>query len=132
MLETCRTEIAELHAFFQAWFRAELPETDAAFARFGEALAPGFEIVTPSGKRLARDEILTGVRSARGSSDKRIWTRDERVREIADGLYLATYEEWQADGADERGRISTAVLRERSDAPGGVEWVHVHETWLAD
>ena len=32
--DACAREIEALHEFFGLWFRAELPATDAAFARF--------------------------------------------------------------------------------------------------
>jgi hypothetical protein len=46
---------------------------------------------------------------------------------------LCTYEEWQTDrhgDGVETGRLSTVLFREAPDAPGGVAWLHVHETWL--
>jgi hypothetical protein len=31
---------------------------------------------------------------------------------------------------ESRGRLSTALFRERDDTPNGVEWLHVHEVWI--
>lgn len=42
-----------------------------------------------------------------------------------------TYEEWQDTGQGERGRISSVLFRRRERAPNGVEWLHVHETWIS-
>jgi hypothetical protein len=47
-------------------------------------------------------------------------------------LCLVTYEEWQHLSGTASGRISSAWFRARSDTPHGVEWLHVHETWLPD
>ena len=46
-------------------------------------------------------------------------------------ITLVTYEEWQDEGSGERGRISSALFRSRVGTPNGLEWLHVHETWLS-
>lgn len=131
MTESCRREVIDLHAFFQDWFQGDLPATDQAFERFSAALAPGFEFVTTSGGVRTRDETLAGVRGAHASdAETRIWTKNERVTPLADGLHLVVYEEWQVRAGEERARISTAIMRENEEAPGGLEWLHVHETWI--
>ena len=48
---------------------------------------------------------------------------------IIDELALATYEEWQEIDGKINARLSTVLLRAKADAPNGVEWLHVHETW---
>ena len=50
MENSCRSEIEELHQFFQDWFNGVLPETDASFARFAEVMAADFEMVAPNGR----------------------------------------------------------------------------------
>ena len=120
-------EIVALHDFFTQWFRGERPNDDAGFARFPEALAPGFVIVSPTGVLSERDRVLAGVRGAHGS-----WAAADAIRiesvtvrlRTADTI-VATYEEWQRRGGDgERGRLSTVVFDH------ALQWRHVHETWL--
>ncbi|MFT5050045.1 MAG: hypothetical protein ACI8QZ_001439 [Chlamydiales bacterium] len=136
MHESCRAEVVQLHAFFEAWFLGELEQTDEAFERFAVALADEFVMVSPGGVAFSRLEILDRVRGAHGSAAvgsgpaMKVYTRAEQVRTIGDGLFLVTYEEWQAEGGVERGRISSALLRARPGTPNGVEWIHLHETWL--
>ena len=108
-------------------------ESDTAFDRFAHVLGEDFELVSPAGRRMSRADVLAGVRSAYASGTKRIWTKNERVRAVGGDLFLATYEEWQADGDVERGRLSSALLRKadsREEHPNGIEWLHVHETWM--
>lgn len=132
MLESCRREIRELHAFFQGWFRGELEDSDASYARFGDVLASDFEIVSPEGRRTPRRDLVAALRTTHGKDapTARIWTQSERIRPIGDGLWLATYEEWQEQSGSETRRISSALFRGRTDTPNGVEWLHVHETWI--
>lgn len=123
-------EIVALHVFFEEWFRGELPQTEVAFARFGDALGDDFVIVSPTGHLSARDPILSAVYDAHGS-----WPEGNAIRiEAVDvrwrlgGTVLATYEEWQTRDGATTGRLST-VLMSTSSPP---RWLHVHETWLPD
>jgi len=136
MHEACRKEVVELHAFFEAWFLGELPSTDATFERFAGVLAEEFVLVSPAGVGRSRSEVLDGVRSGYGSAgvddapEMKVFTREERARTVGDGLFLVTYEEWQSEDGQERGRVSSALLRAKPGTPNGVEWIHLHETWL--
>ncbi len=133
--EACLREIGELHRFFEAWFAGSVPDDDETYARFADVLAPDFEIIGPDGVRTRRDALLVKLRAAHGSargSGMRIWTRNEESRAFDDRHWIATYEEWQEREEGPRGRTSSAVFRRAKDAPNGLEWVHVHETWLAD
>jgi len=120
------SEVVELHAFFQAWFRGELAADDAAFAPLAQALGPGFVIISPSGTAMSRAAVLDGVRGAHGSwgPDDRIWIDAVTIRHRDAETVVATYEEWQRRGGDERGRVSTVVF-----SADGV-WLHLQETWL--
>jgi hypothetical protein len=79
-----------------------------------------------------RQTLLDRMRGAYGKSQAgaRIWIEDFQLRSVHDGVAVVTYVEWQEVGGQKRGRLSTAVLRARDDARNGVEWLHVHETWL--
>jgi len=129
--ENCRREIEELHDFFCAWFTGTLPESSATFARFESVLDPEFELVTPDGEARGRAELLSGLRALHESRDAgfRIWIQGFRSSAIAEGIQLATYEEWQETAEGRSSRISSAVFRARADCPNGVEWVRVHEIW---
>ncbi len=129
----CAREIEVLHNFFGQWFRAELPATDAAFARFERVLANDFSLIGPDGEEIGRREILERVRSAHGSWREQgfeVWIEDIRPRQAPDGHCLMTYQEWQQGEEATKVRISTVLFRARATAPNGVEWLHLHETWL--
>ncbi|MFB6286773.1 MAG: DUF4440 domain-containing protein [Candidatus Bipolaricaulia bacterium] len=134
MDERCQREIRELHRFFEAWFTGQLPNGDSEFSRLDEALAEGFQIITPDGRRVDKPELLQQVRSAHGAhSDDAfdIEIRNIDVRHVLSPLCLLTYEEWQqhSQGAP-TGRLSSVIFRDVEDAPNGVKWLHVHEVGL--
>jgi hypothetical protein len=127
-----QAEIVELHDFFEGWLGGALPDSDAAFARLPATMAAEFALVSPGGERAEREQLLAQLRAAHGSRPGwRIWIANAALRVAEGGLLLATYEEWQrhADGAV-TGRLSTVLFRERAGAPHGLDWLHVHETWL--
>ena len=59
-----RREVEQLHAFFEAWFKGTLPRTPEAFARFVDVTAPGFHLVTPQGRILAKAKLETMLEGA--------------------------------------------------------------------
>ena len=133
MEDRCRREVVELHRFFQDWFNAELPDDDASFHRFDGVLAEDFEIIGPTGNRTERVGLIPALRSGHGRSAGEsfaIEVRKVRSRAVADGLVLVTYEEHQTTGDQHRGWVSSALFRARQGRPNGVEWLHVHETYL--
>ncbi|CAB1072082.1 hypothetical protein D1AOALGA4SA_1436 [Olavius algarvensis Delta 1 endosymbiont] len=65
-----------------------------------------------------------GVRAASFRIDIRHYT----CRFVFASWCLLTYEEWQYD-CETTARVSRALFRRSSSHPG-VEWVHLHETWL--
>lgn len=128
----CEDEVLDLHRFFQAWFRGEIDAGGEAFARVSDVLAEGFHLIAPDGTMASRSEVLASLRGAHGSKPSDFAIRTERCHFRAGGrsVGVVTFEEWHEEAGERRGRISTAVFHHRADAPQGVEWVHVHETWL--
>ena len=134
MEQRCRREIADLHRFFADWFSGNIPNDTAECDRLDAALADGFQIIPPNGRRVDKPQLLAQVRSAYGShADEGMIIEIEhvQVRLVEPPVCLVTYEEWQrhADGPW-NGRLSSALFRESEDAPTGVEWLHVHEVGL--
>lgn len=132
MHERCEREVVELHRFFGDWFTGRLPLDDDAFARVADALAPDFELVSPRGLRDSRSSILDAIHRAHSGrpADFSVWVQQVRPRWSTGEVCLVTYEEWQSEPTGARGRVSSALFRAEPSAPLGVQWVHLHETWL--
>ena len=124
-------EIVELHQFFQDWYRGN---DDAEFDRFDQALSDGFIIIMPDGRILGRDIIIEAVRGQHDSdSQAELEIRNVRLHEVHDNTAIFTYEEWQGRGGEDmRGRLSSVVFAFDDQAPNGLVWLHVHETWLPE
>ncbi len=130
VLQAGTREITEVHQFFQEWFRGE--STEEALSRFDQALDSGFVIIGPGGQALDRGTILEAVRSRLGADPEAvIEVRNVVLRVETETTAVFTYEEWQRqpDGTM-RGRLSTVVFARETQAPNGLRWRHVHETWL--
>ena len=132
----CRREVIELHRFFQDWMRGDLEPDEESFARFESVCAEGFVFIAPGGQLLDRPEIVDGVRGSHGrwrdDQGARIWIEDVRLHRNLGELAVVTYEEWQEVRGEVRGRLSSVLFRAREGTPNGVEWLHVHETWLPE
>ena len=130
-LATCKAEIEALHAFFVEWYTGTTD--DDAIARLEGALAPDFEMVTPDGTRLDRDSVLENVRGSYERDEPGTFAIEIRNVEVIaqlEGHALVRYEEWQDVDQETTGRVSTILFRDATAAPGGLEWVDLHETWL--
>lgn len=128
----CEAELERLHDCFVEWFTAGADEEE--FDRIADALAPGFEMVTPAGERVGRAAVLDSIRESYGRDGPGTFDIDIRkveLRQEGDSYATVRYEEWQETSEGTTGRVSTALLREDSEAPGGLVWVDLHETWLA-
>lgn len=135
MIEACRREIEELHAFFEGWFEGTLSDDEPTFARVAAALAGDFELISPDGSLRDRKTILASIRDGYGShagerQQFRIEIHDVRPRFVVADTALLTYEEWQTSDGSENRRRSSAWFRRADEAPCGVRWVHLHETAL--
>lgn len=129
LAERGEREITELHQFFQDWYRGS---EAADFQRFDQVLAEGFSIILPDGRILERAVIVDAVRGQHDSdSQAELEIRNVRLHKIHRNTAIFTYEEWQGrQGRSPRGRLSTVVFAGDQQAPNGLVWLHVHETWL--
>ena len=128
-------EIHELHDFFQAWFRGDLPDTDEAFARFAAVMAESMVHINPGGTVAERPALVEAIRKGYGGWQGRgegwkIEIRDVQLRQDLGNALVVTYQEWQFLGEQTRARLTTVVLGKRQDTPNGLEWLHVHEVWM--
>jgi hypothetical protein len=124
-------EIEELHQFFQDWFTGAIPQTETHFARVTAALTPGFILISPNGSLAEYATVIEWLRNGYGTRPGfRLWTDQIAVRQANADLMLVTYREWQQRDQATNARLSSALFQTWADAPNGVQWLHVHETWL--
>ena len=120
-------EIEELHEFLQGYFRGEIEGT----ARFTDVLSTNFRIISPRGNTLDREGIVHAIESSSGSSpDFEIWIED--VEGVVDdqNFVMVEYTECQRVSDKVTKRRTSVLFRKVESLPNGLEWVHVHETWL--
>ncbi|MER9653804.1 hypothetical protein NKJ26_09830 [Mesorhizobium sp. M0152] len=124
-------EVIDLHRFFVGWFvAARADEVD--FSRFERAMGEGFAMVAPDGQVLDRAAVVDHVRSSRATCDDGFAIAIEDIRpgwQSADTI-VVFYVEAQLRAGRHSRRQSSAVFTISSSAPNGVEWRHLHETWL--
>ena len=130
--ENCTREVIALHQFFEDWFKGILADTDENYARLTAVLHPTFHIINPNGTITDYPDLVAGLRQGHGSRpDFRLWVEKVMVRPLSPTLALVTYEEWQEIAGKVTARVSTAVFQQAANTPHNVQWLHVHETWLA-
>ena len=131
--ERCEAEIVELHRFLEEWSNADLPNTDEAFGRFADVIAPSFVIIDPDGEAIEREPIVDAIRGAHGrwrEAPGKIRIEKFRLHQRGGGFALATYEEWHDRAGGSKGRLSSVLFGPNPAAPNGLEWLHLHEVWV--
>lgn len=124
-------EIIGLHRFFVDWFVAARADT-VDFTRFERVMGDGLTMIAPGGEILDRDAVIDHVRSSRATCDEGFAISIEDIRpgwQTEDSI-VVLYVEAQLRGGKHSRRQSSAVFTTSSSAPNGVEWRHLHETWL--
>ena len=127
----CKQEVIELHQFFEDWFSAKLAQTDGNYGRMTVAMNPDFHIVGPDGRMMDYPTLEKGLWAGHNSRPNfKLWVDNVQTRPLSNDIALTTYEEWQEIDGQTTARLSTAVFCKKADAPNGVAWMHVHETWM--
>ena len=127
-------EISRLHQVIEGWTTGELPETEEAFDGFAAALEPSFVIINPGGSMERRDYVVDRFRQrygARGGVGFGIAIAEANVRQTVGDHALVTYHEiWTKEASPAGTILASAWLRGNERTPGGIGWLHLHETWL--
>jgi hypothetical protein len=124
-------EVVDLHRFFVDWFVAARADT-VDFSRFEAVMGESFSMIAPSGQILDRDAVVDHVRESRASCDDGFAISIEDIHpgwQTADTI-VVLYVEAQLRAGRRSRRQSSAVFSTSSSTPNGVEWRHLHETWL--
>ena len=131
LLSRASAEVVDLHRFFVDWFDKRRCEA-ADFSRFERVMGEDFTMVVPTGQLLDRAAVLGYVKASRGTFDGDFAISIEDIRpgwQSGDVIVLTYVEAQQRAGQASRRRSST-IFTVSSSAPNGVEWRHLHETWL--
>ncbi len=126
-------EVREFHEALTGWFSGTLPRTEQGFSGLAGVIAEDFTLISPRGVVDQAAPLLAEIEGVHGvQSGVRFSIRIENCRlRFADGPHcLGTYEEWQEREGVTTARLSTVLFRVRTDRRNGLEWLHLHETWL--
>lgn len=130
--ELAVTEITDLHAFFQSWFRGEIAATESVFSRVEAVWGPSFELIGPDSLLRDASEVVRTTFDEHGRyPDLLIRIKNLVVREIASGsAVIARYEEWHTDGETVDPRLCSAILIRPDPRREQMLWLHIHESDL--
>lgn len=133
--ENCAREAVRLHEVLEAWLLGTMPRTPEAFSEFSSPIAKDFVVISPKGTVTEYAPLIEEFEGLHGQLAGKedafqITVEDFRVLRHLDDKVLATYEEWHVLDGKSSARLSTALFGPREDLPLGVEWLHIHETWL--
>ena len=118
------SEVEELHAFFEAWYRGT---SGVGLERVSAVLASEFELLAPNGDLISRDELLSQLASECGAyPGLRITIHHVGVRTAEGEAAIEYVERHIEDGAIDE-RMCCALLREGKMSPLNVEWVAIYE-----
>lgn len=129
LIAAAQAEVINRHAFFVGWFTGKLP--DAAMEDSARAFAPDMLMIVPDGAMITSDQVVAMLRGARGKRGADFAIKVElREARLLGQTALIVYDEHQViDGAN-TARRSSALFTADADAPEGVVWRHLQETWL--
>jgi hypothetical protein len=133
LIQAALKEVADLHAFFEAWFSGTAANTPAVFSRLETTLAEGFTMVSPNGIRLQRHDVIGWLRGAHGTQAKgpfRIGILESEVLLLRPPLVSLGYVEEQGVDSVVTRRRSTAVFEAVRGRGTSVRWLTLHETWI--
>ncbi|PZM12505.1 hypothetical protein [Rhizobium tubonense] len=131
LFERASAEVIAFHRFFVAWYDAATADT-TDFGRCEQVFGQGFHMIPPTGRIFDREATIDLIRSNRGSFNGDFSIEIEDIRcgwEAADTI-VVTYIEAQVRAGISSRRQASALFTSSSSAPNGVEWRHLHETWL--
>jgi hypothetical protein len=133
LVKMAQDEVVALHEFFVRWMRqgSEIP---IDFSVCEDALATDFEMVTPAGVVSTKATLIDRLKRARWSlpPDFAIDVVDAQPIWLGRREVLLKYVERQRRLGQITRRRSCALLTREAEAPRGMLWRYVQETWMTD
>ncbi|NLS17350.1 hypothetical protein HGP16_12350 [Rhizobium sp. P40RR-XXII] len=124
-------EVLDFHRFFEAWYDAATAD-NTDFGRCERTFGHAFHMIPPTGRIFDRAGTIELIRANRATfhNDFSIEISDIRASFETEDTIVLTYVEAQSRGGKYSRRQASALFIASSSAPNGVEWRHLHETWL--
>lgn len=125
--------VVEYLLLMEQWLKAVVENTDAVFNRLKASLAPDASYVHAYGIITNPHEEIDTMRELHGVKKNKpffIWVDRIRIEQLSDTMYLARFDKWEKSSSGLSCAITTALLQTKSDAPNGLLWKLIHETWL--
>lgn len=124
-------EVLDFHRFFEGWYDAATADS-IDFGRCEHTFGQAFRMIPPTGRIFDRDETIELIRANRATfrGDFAIEISDIRASFETEDTIVLTYVEAQSRAGKYSRRQASALFTASSSAPNGVEWQHLHETWL--
>ncbi len=127
-------EVREFHEALARWLLGTPARDAEGFSGLADVIAEDFMLISPRGVVDRAAPLMAAIEGAHGVHSGVLFAlRIEHCRlRFADGSHcLGTYEEWQERAGVTTARLATVLFRVRAGRRHGLEWLHLHETWLA-
>jgi len=122
------TEIRELHEFFEAYF---LGTSGKELDRVEAALGSDFTMCGPSGDESDRKATIKALKDGFAHTlSLRIEIADPELLFDDAHQLIAAYTEIHHLADRSNYRRSTVIFGHDPDAPNGLRWIRVHESWI--
>ena len=131
LIARAQAEVVNRHHFFVEWFTGRASEAELETSL--RAFAPDMVMIEPDANTIGRDEVVAMVTGARGKRPANFEIRVELIsaRLVGSDIVAVVYDEHQVIDGERSARRSSAVFSADPDAPEGVAWRHLQETWIA-
>ncbi|VVT27419.1 hypothetical protein [Hoeflea sp. EC-HK425] len=130
LITRAQAEVVNRHHFFVEWFtgRAGEAELEASLRAF----APDMVMIEPDANTIGRDDVVVMISNARGKRPADFEIRVDLIsaRLIDSDTVAVVYDEHQVIAGEKSARRSSAVFSADPEAPEGVVWRHLQETWI--
>ncbi|MGJ8571488.1 MAG: nuclear transport factor 2 family protein [Hoeflea sp.] len=131
LIARAQAEVIKRHDFFVEWFTGRASEADLSASL--RAFAPDMVMIEPDANTIGTKEIAAMITGARGNRPAGFEIRVEMIaaRQISDDVALVVYDEHQVIDGRKSARRSSAVFSADPEAPEGVVWRQLQETWIS-
>ena len=130
LIARAQAEVIKRHDFFVEWFTGRASEDELAISI--RAFAPDMVMIEPDSNTIGTEEIVAMITGARGKRPADFEIRVDMItaRQISEDIALVVYDEHQVIDGQKSARRSSAVFSADADAPEGVVWRQLQETWI--